>query len=272
MFMTHKMNTITDSRIESKRSNTSISTPEGGRLNEIQGQQLPINELNGTPLEGECAISNLHRYKNGYYIPLIYPLIQLTTGNSFLAAIITLKTFPANYWYWYESEYNYLPRGYNWLKQFVRFTDTGHLASALVHASPEYIPLAFTTHFLITAGYWGGKVFFKLKDSDDLPIRDLDPLFMTMWATFNHSVPLILLINKVRTECVPFTYDQLANSYLWLYTWFFCVYIPWRLTTGDPVYSVLSFDVPVKKACLFIGFVHTVVYVGHLTGYALSKC
>jgi len=30
---------------------------------EIQGQQLPINKLNGTPPEGACPISNLHRYK-----------------------------------------------------------------------------------------------------------------------------------------------------------------------------------------------------------------
>jgi len=30
---------------------------------EIQGQQLPINELNGTPLSGACPISNLHRCK-----------------------------------------------------------------------------------------------------------------------------------------------------------------------------------------------------------------
>jgi len=37
-------------------------TPSGVPL-EIQGQQLPINELNGTPLEGACPISNLHRYK-----------------------------------------------------------------------------------------------------------------------------------------------------------------------------------------------------------------
>ena len=38
---------------------------------EIQGQQLPINELNGTPLKGACPISNLHRYKDqlkGYRI------------------------------------------------------------------------------------------------------------------------------------------------------------------------------------------------------------
>ena len=210
--------------------------------------------------------------KNGYYIPLLYPLIQLTTGNSFLATIVCLKAFPANYWYWYQNEYNYLPRGYNWIKQFVRFTDTGHLASALVYLSPKYIPMAFTTHFVITVGYWGGKLWFSLEDGDKRNIHDLDPFFVKMYTTFNHSVPLLLLLNKARTECVPFTYDQWANSYLWLYTWFFCIYIPWRFKTGDPIYSVLSFDVPIKKICLFIGFIHVVVCVGHLTGYALSKC
>lgn len=216
--------------------------------------------------------TQMEAIKNGYYIPLLYPLIQMTTGNSFLAAIVTLKAFPANYWYWYEPEYNHLPRGYNWLKQFVRFTDTGHLASALVYFSPDYIPIAFTTHFIITAGYWGGKMWFSLEDRDDKLIRGLDPLFSKMWAIFNHSVPLLLLLNKVRTECVPFTYDQLTNSYLWLYTWFFCIYIPWRLTTGDPVYSILSFAIPIKKTCLFIVFIHAVVSVGYLGGYAVSRC
>jgi len=44
-------------------------TPEGVPL-EIQGQQLPINELNGTPLSGACPISNLHRCK----MPIIYDI------------------------------------------------------------------------------------------------------------------------------------------------------------------------------------------------------
>ena len=38
-------------------------TPEGVPL-EIQWQQLPINELNGTPLKGARPISNLHRSKS----------------------------------------------------------------------------------------------------------------------------------------------------------------------------------------------------------------
>jgi hypothetical protein len=210
--------------------------------------------------------------KNGYYVPLLYPLIQMTTGNSFLAAIITLKAFPANYWHCYESEYEYLPRGYNWVKQFVRFTDTGHLASALVFASPEYIPVAFTTHFLITVGYWGGKIWFSLGDPDDKPMEGLDPVFVKGWSYANHSLPLLLLLAKLRTECVPFTYDQWVNSYLWVYSWFFFVYMPWRLTTGDSVYDILSYETPIKKVGLFVAFVHAVVSIGHVTGYVLSRC
>ena len=37
-------------------------TPSGVPL-EIQWQQLPINELNGTPPKAACPISNLHRCK-----------------------------------------------------------------------------------------------------------------------------------------------------------------------------------------------------------------
>jgi hypothetical protein len=40
-------------------------TPEGVLL-EIQGQQFPINELNGMPPLAACPISNLHRCKEGF--------------------------------------------------------------------------------------------------------------------------------------------------------------------------------------------------------------
>lgn len=48
-------------------------TPEDVLL-EIQGQQIPINELNGTTLEGACPISNLHRFKE--YYDKIYTLFS----------------------------------------------------------------------------------------------------------------------------------------------------------------------------------------------------
>jgi hypothetical protein len=45
-------------------------TPSGVPL-EIQGQQLPINELNGTPPLEASPISNLHRCKVGNIIQKI---------------------------------------------------------------------------------------------------------------------------------------------------------------------------------------------------------
>jgi len=45
-----------------------------GVQQEIQGQQLPINELNGTPPEGACPISNLHLCKK--YSETIQPNVD----------------------------------------------------------------------------------------------------------------------------------------------------------------------------------------------------
>jgi C1A family cysteine protease len=47
-------------------------TPSGVPI-EIQWQPLPINELNGTPLDGACPISNLHRFKNNEIYPSDLP-------------------------------------------------------------------------------------------------------------------------------------------------------------------------------------------------------
>ncbi len=55
-------------------------TPEGVPL-EIQGQQLPINELNGTPLSGACPISTLHRCKHQQ---LVAHPITLSQDKSFM--------------------------------------------------------------------------------------------------------------------------------------------------------------------------------------------
>ena len=86
------------------------------------------------------------------------------------------------------------------------------MASMLVCISPDYIPLAFTTHFLITVGYWSGKMWFSLHDTDDRSIIGLNVDFVNVWSNMNHSMPLLLLVYKLRTECVHFTYNQWINS------------------------------------------------------------
>ena len=67
-----------------------IGTPEGVPL-EIQGQQLPINELNGTPPKAACPILNLqgckavgYRLKKGYYsLSLKYIFLNFDMYSSF---------------------------------------------------------------------------------------------------------------------------------------------------------------------------------------------
>ena len=102
---------------------------------------------------------SLHYFENGYYIPFIFVLIYFFQKDLFLATIISLKLFPANYYYHFSYVYNYLPGNFNMLKQFVRYTDSGHLVSFLYYLFPNLICLAFNIHFVITFGYWISRIF-----------------------------------------------------------------------------------------------------------------
>jgi hypothetical protein len=206
---------------------------------------------------------------NGYYIPLIHGVIYIITDDIFLSSIIALKAYPANYFYWFQDHYTYLPK-YNWIKQFIRFTDTGHLVSLLYYFNPEFLPLAFNIHFVITAGYWGGRLIFNLRDSDQLSLPELDNSFEQMWSALIHGLPLVLLTNRIihNDQCVPFDYNVLKMSCVWAYSWLFGVYVPWRYYTGDYVYNIL--DKGIIKASIFIFFINVIMVISHITGYLLT--
>jgi hypothetical protein len=220
-------------------------------------------------------MSSLFVIKNGYYIPLLYPIVHLFTGDAFLATIITLKAFPANYYFWFEDQYHFLPRGYNWIKQIIRFTDTGHIVSFMVWYNPEYLPLAFTVHFVITLGFWSGKIFMGMEDVDQRVIPDIDHVFETLWSAANHGLVLFILAYRIITAnetCIPFTLTELANAYAWIYKWFVFIYIPWRMYTGDMVYSLLDYKKDIKKALQFVTLVHSLFILGHGIGFLISRC
>ena len=106
--------------------------------------------------------------KNGMYIHVIHAALTYTY-NFYLASCISIKLYSINYFYWYGHLLNYLknPR-LNWVKQFIRFTDTGHIASFMIILYPQLIPLSHNVLFIIMAGYWLGKFVFNLKDADKL--------------------------------------------------------------------------------------------------------
>jgi len=211
--------------------------------------------------------------KNGYYIPILHAGIYMITNDHFLSTIIALKAYPANYFYWFCGYYSYLPK-HNWVKQFIRFTDSGHIVSFLYYFYPQYLPLAFNVHYVITFGYWGGRIALKMSDADKLIIPEIDPVFEETWSGMIHSVPLILLTQRIlnQTECVPFDYDSLKLTYGWNYFWLFAIYIPWRLYTGDCVYDILSHKSSWKKIAVFFAFIHFLVLTGNFTGYLMAGC
>ena len=212
--------------------------------------------------------------KNGMYIHVIHAALTYTY-NFYLASCISIKLYSINYFYWYGHLLNYLknPR-LNWVKQFIRFTDTGHIASFMIILYPQLIPLSHNVLFIIMAGYWLGKFVFNLKDADKLNnALDLNDSHTDMCTYIHHSVPYILIIRAMRlqtdTTCeLQYSNSNLNNTYIWLYVWFLFVYLPWRRYTGDTVYSILDSKVtPMPVIISFVGFIHLLVYISNWVGY-----
>jgi len=114
------------------------------------------------------------------------------------------------------------------------------------------------------AGYWAGKVFFNMKDADRISAtetKDIDEWHMDICTYIHHSVPyaLILLLQFelstntkgiVLKEC--YGACTLFWTYMWMYAWFCFVYMPWRVLTGDIVYSVLGSKTDLVGVCFVV--------------------
>lgn len=213
--------------------------------------------------------------ENGNYIPILSLFTYYFTNDLFLSCILYLKLFPANFYYFFGDLYDYLPEGYNFLIQFVRFTDTGHIASFLYYIDNSYIGLSFNVHFLITLAYWIGVFAFNLKESKIVEDDRIINSCCDIHSTLNHSVPLILFTSKIiysKPIINPFTFGNIYNTYVWILYWFILIYIPWRIITGDPVYSIFdikktSFNFIVKFILIFFLLVIVSNYIGFIIFY-----
>jgi len=212
------------------------------------------------------------------YIHLIHAWLTYNYGIC-LASCVAIKLYSINYFYWYGHLFHYLqnPR-YNWTKQFIRFTDTGHLASFMILFYPNLIPLAHNIHFAIATGYWLGKYVFQLKDADQLMnVPDLDYGHMDICTYIHHTVPYSIVIYSIYKQHGPsceiqYDHSNLMYTYAWMYAWTFFIYVPWRYYTGDTVYSILDQKItPGPMIFGFIWFIHIMLYVSNFVGYASCK-
>jgi len=215
--------------------------------------------------------------KNGFYIPFLHVALYFLTNNLFLSTIIASKIYPANYYcvFYDHFQYRSLPKWVGILKQFVRFTDTGHIASFIYLFYPEFFPLAFNIHFVITFGFWGSALFFNMRDLDYRYNPEINTTYITLWSCVNHIAPLILFVRELWIKpdvCshAIFNINNLYYSYQWIYAWLFFIYMPWRMITGDCVYSMLSHNVTLKQIIIFLSFMHILFIAANMSGALLQ--
>lgn len=219
--------------------------------------------------------------KNGFYIHLLQACLYYTTQNIYISSIVAIKMYSVNYFYWYGNQFTFMPNPrHNWIKQFTRLTDTGHFASFLPLFFPSILPVAHNVHFIIMSGYWIGKCAFNLKDADKLNFPDILDWHTDLCTYIHHSVPYLLihyLFSQQHTDIsincdYEYNMDTLKYTFAWLYGWLFFIYIPWRVYTGDPIYSILDAkQTPKKYICGFIVAVHALALLSNKVGLIACK-
>ena len=212
---------------------------------------------------------------NGLYIPFFFIIHYFYYQKLILTTFISLKLYSANYFYWYNHLYRYpnIPKQLNWVKQFIRFTDTGHLISFLYLWYPNILPIAFNTHFIITSMYWIGKLYFDMKDCDSVNdafvIKPIEYLF----CYCNHSIPLFIFLHEIiyQPEYAIFNVNSLLYSYCWMISWLTFIYTPWRYLTEDPVYTILHINTSNKDKICFILLTGGMYLLSNMIGNTISK-
>ena len=199
--------------------------------------------------------------KNGMYIPFLQIILFNYTKDIFLNILVSTRLYTSNYYYWFSNT------NFGILKQFVRFTDSGHLISLLYYLDESYYSLAFNIHFLITFGYWIGN-FFKINCKESENLIDFNTSISTLHETLNHSVHLGILAYRYNyyNNMNLFTNKDLYMTYIWLYIWFFVIYIPWRYITGDIVYGFCNNNYPIYMKFLYFIIIHLIIYISHNIG------
>ena len=212
--------------------------------------------------------------KNGLYIPIIHVGLYLLSKDIFLSSIIALKLYTQNYYFWFGSSYKYFNnKRYNFIKQYIYFTHTGHFISFVYYFYPKILPIAFNIHFVISFGYWIGKIFFNLNDTDGLVNENLLNWFVDVWSYSIHIFPLCMFFSKIidNKDKNIFTLNTLMYSYIFLSSWFIFIYIPWYYFTGDCVYSVFSKESSIKNISIFISIIIILFMISNTLGYLINN-
>ena len=123
------------------------------------------------------------------------------------------------------------------------------------------------------------KLAFNLKDADKIQTNNIIEWHTDLCTYIHHSVPYLLIHYLFKKESelrsidcdYEYSYQTLQHTYIWLYSWFLFIYIPWRLFTHDEIYTVLNIHTPqIYKLCT-IFFVFTLSFFSNEIGKILQN-
>jgi hypothetical protein len=149
------------------------------------------------------------------------------------------------------------------------FKPSFQLGSNSTSETHDYIPLAFNIHFAITFGYWIAKGVLGLDDVDHANGPEYDIGYEMLWGALIHGAPLAILLQKMivtsNFDTCPYYFSP-QTSYLWLWVWGLFVYTPWRIRTGDTVYSFMDPKTSVVVKIGGIVLVHGLLAISNVLG------
>ena len=181
-------------------------------------------------------------FENGYYIPFLYPVFYYFLQNHLLTVTIVLKLLATNFYVHFGHMYEYSKYCPVITKPFMRLTDTGYIATLIAHYYPSFFPVAFNIHFMISTAYFFAVVVLGMKDMDKNYTTDIDGDFITMWSYCVHLIPFSIFCYMLLQKKYNFDRSTFSQALMWAFGWLFFIYVPFRLLTGDCIYSVLDYN------------------------------
>jgi len=211
-------------------------------------------------------LNNLvYSYKNGYHI-VLFTLYIFYLKQYYLGCIFFLKLFSANFYYNFSYKYP-IPIVYKW-KHMIRLTDTGHIGAILVYYDKSWVPITFNVTFIITFVYWISLYMFNMSDVDDVNSKEINIQLQKIHCTINHGCYLLWMMYYIMKNNYEFNNTTLIMSFGWIISWFLFIYIPWRIYTGDVVYSTMKSK---KHFILTLFLCLFVLKISNTIGYEISR-
>lgn len=212
-------------------------------------------------------------FENGYYIPLFYPLVYWYIPDHLIATTIILKLLATNYYIHFGKFYDYSNHCPSITKAFVRLTDTGYLATLMAYLYPSTFPVAFNIHFMLTISFFFATQVLGMKDMDGTyPSPTIDSTFAETWMHAIHTLPFLFFCYQLiaNPQNKSFTFQTFYQSIAWVLAWFVFIYIPFRLITGDCVYSILAADENRWLQMAVVALVFVVLFVSNWIGQTIT--